>query len=296
MISDYPFSLKPVVVDKDHHFFLPVDYCASSTDPLESLREFMKLNIFEHENGKYLPQSVGFKGVVEFAKDYLTQDQLRLETLYFHDVAHTFHPVKGVLSVAMKLAIVDGFSYDQTSYEQIALSAALHDIGNIVERQKHERISMEDSYETLINMGYDKNMINGVANGVFGTAIDFVDGVPCRMVNSREAKIVSDADLNNAGFFDERNFAIESIKLWLEMRNIPIEDFLTKGVELSTTFFNNLGDYYTDSARLLFSEQRQKNLSSLSSEVAHILDECEMDIDLLTHLLRQNDARFLEPI
>jgi hypothetical protein len=46
-----------------------------------------------------------------FAQHYLKQEQNKLEKLFFHNDVQTFNPVKGVVAVALKLAIIDGVSY-----------------------------------------------------------------------------------------------------------------------------------------------------------------------------------------
>ncbi|WP_338292621.1 HD domain-containing protein [Planctobacterium marinum] len=236
-----------------------------------------------------MPQSSAFHDVVEFAKSYLRSDEEKLSKLYFHNECHTFHPVKGVLSVALKLAIIDGMSYTDEAYERIGLAAALHDIGNIVERQEHEQISIDVSRNKLIQLGYDRQMIEAIACCIYSTAIDYSDGLVRRTVGSREAKIVSDADLSNPGFLDVTNFAAESIKIWLEMDEFGIEDFSTTGVALTKTFFNQIGDYYTGTARHLFSERRQKNLAGLEKAVEQLLNKANYSEQTLIQILSELD-------
>ena len=292
MLGEIPYPIRPVVIDRQTCFFLPCDFVAQFDAPTHALHEFMMLDIFRHANGKYLPQSREFHEVVKFAKDYLRSDEEKLKKLYFHNECHTFHPVKGVLSVALKLAIVDGLAYTDAAYERIGLAAALHDIGNIVERQEHEQISIDVSREKLTQLGYSQQMIEGIACCIYSTAIDYSDGLVRRTVGSREAKIVSDADLSNPGFLDVTNFAVESIKIWLEMDEFGIDDFLSQGVELTRTFFDQIGDYYTGTARYLFSERRRNNLMGLETEVHRILKMASNSEQTLIQILHDLDARY----
>lgn len=291
MLGDISYPLRPVVIDQESCFFLPSDYVANTKDPVASLHEFMTLDIFSYKNGRYLPQSESFMEIVAFAKDYLLQDEEKLEKLYFHNVCHTFNPVKGVLSVALKLAIIDGIAYTDKCYERIGLAAALHDIGNIIERQEHEQISIDVSHGKLVELGYSQEVIDSVACSIYSTAIDYSDNVAKRQVGSREAKIVSDADLSNPGFYDVNNFATESIKIWLELDLFDISEFETTGVSFTRQFFDSLGDYYTSAARLLFSDKRRSNLGLLQEEIKRLLKKANHDRDRLIDLVTATDSR-----
>lgn len=294
MLGDIPFPIRPVVLDRETCFFLPSDFVSEYEDPERALREFMLIDIYQFKDGKYLPQSDGFKATLEFAQNYLKRDEGMLQKLFFHNEAHTFHPIKGVVAVALKLAIIDGVCYKDSSYERIGLASALHDIGNIVQRQLHEQISIDDSRQMLIDLGYDREMVSGIACCIRGTEIDYTDGVPLRKVGSREAKIVSDADLSNPGFYDVTNFAFESIKLWFELDKFDISEFTQKGADFTNKFFNNIGDYYTAAARCLFSENRTKNMQSLQKEIERIMYSCNGNTELLQDMILQDDKRIIE--
>ena len=294
MLGDIPFPIRPVVLDRDTCFFLPSDFVSEYDDPERALREFMLIDIYQYKDGKYLPQSKGFAAIMEFAQHYLKQDQNKLEKLFFHNEVHTFHPIKGVVSVALKLAIIDGVSYTDRSYERIGLASALHDIGNIVQRQLHEQISIDDSREMLYELHYDDEMISGIASCIKSTEIDYSEGCPKRKVHSREAKIVSDADLSNPGFFDVTNFAFESIKLWLELGKFDITEFVEKGAEFTHCFFNSIGDYYTGAARFLFSQNRAQNMANLQTEIERIMKLCDGDEIRLKAMLLDDDKRLMK--
>lgn len=291
MLGDIPFPIRPIVLDRETCFFLPSDFVSEYEDPVRALRDFMLIDIYQFKNGKYLPQSDGFQATIEFAKDYLKRDEGMLQKLFFHNEVHTFHPIKGVVAVALKLAIIDGVCYKDSSYERIGLASALHDIGNIVQRQLHEQISIDDSRQMLIDLGYGTEMVNGIACCIRGTEIDYSNGLPRRKVCSREAKIVSDADLSNPGFYDVTNFAFESIKLWFELDKFGISEFTQKGADFTNKFFNNIGDYYTSAARCLFSENRTKNMQALQKEIERIMQSCNGDPDVLQDMILQDDYR-----
>lgn len=293
MQSNIAFPLHCVEITPQQHFFLPEHFVAEFGADEAALRQFIELDIFSYRNGQLLPQSEAFHSVLSFAKDYLKTDEEKLEALHFHNHVHTFHPVKGVIAVALKLALLDGIPTEFEGYERIGLAAALHDIGNIVQRQRHEQISVNVSRELLVDLGYGDDMIRAVSDAIFCTAIDFSTGKPQRVVCSREAKILSDADLNNPGFDDVTNFAFESIKLWWEMDLFPIEDYPGKGVELTLKFFNDIGDYYTEAARFLFSDVRQNNMLALQAEVSKIMQQCQFDFKKLNQLIEANDKRFI---
>lgn len=293
MLGDIPFTIRPVFLDRETCFFLPNDFVREYNDPERALKDFMLIDIYRFMDGKYLPQSQGFRQTVEFAKNYLKRDEEMLKKLYFHNEAHTFHPVKGVVSVALKLAIIDGVSYTDQAYERIGLASALHDIGNIVQRQLHEQISVNDSREMLVNLGYDDDMIKGIACCIHSTEINYEDGVPKRKVCSRDAKIVSDADLSNPGFYDVTNFAFESIKIWLELEKFGIEEFAKKGIDFTFGFFESIGDYYTGAARCLFSDNRIKNMKGLKDEVIRIMTHCQNDPNILQSMIVEEDKRML---
>ncbi|MCC2604076.1 HD domain-containing protein [Planctobacterium marinum] len=291
MFGDISYPLRPVVIDQETCFFLPADYVANNQDPVASLHEFMTLDIFSHNNGQYLPQSESFLEIVAFAKTYLQQDEDKLKKLFFHNVCHTFHPVKGVLSVALKLAIIDGISPTDQCYERIGLAAALHDIGNIIQRQEHEQISIDVSYKKLVELGYSQSVIDSVACSIYSTAIDYKDNIAKRQVGSREAKILSDADLSNPGFYDVNNFATESIKIWLELDLFAMSEFETTGVEFTRQFFTSLGGYYTRAAAFLFSDKRRTNLRLLGPEIKTLMKKADYSQEKLVELVLSTDQR-----
>lgn len=291
MLSNNSFPIKPVIIDKNSCFFLPSDYEYEHANGARAIKEFMLLDIFAYQDGRYLPQSQGFKETVKFAKGYLRSDEERLKQLHFHNVNHTFHPVKGVLSVGLKLAIIDGIPHDQGTYERIGLACALHDIGNIVQRQRHEKISIDESHHKLLDLGYEKVMIDGIASAIYGTAIDYVDGNPYRLVGSREGKIVSDADLSNPGFYDVTNFAFESIKIWLEMKEFGVEEFRTKGPQFTLQFFDDIGDFHTGAARFAFDENKRTNMEKLEGEIHRIMDEAQDSLPNLMAMIKADDER-----
>lgn len=291
MLGDIPYPIRPVVLDRDTCFFLPGDFLDDYVDPVKALQDFMLIDIFSFKNGKYLPQTEGFRQIVHFAKDYLRSDSEKLKKLYFHNVSHTFHPVKGVLSVALKLAIIDGLTYNNVIYERIGLASALHDIGNIVERQRHESISIEDSRGKLLELGYDNDMINGIALCIHSTAIDYENGAARRQVGCREAKIVSDADLSNPGFYDVTNLAFESIKIWLELDCFDIHNFANRGTDFTHNFFESIGEYYTGAAQFMFSQKRKENMKNLQPEIERIMALCGDSREHLQRLIHEEDDR-----
>ncbi|XOV79436.1 MAG: hypothetical protein ACFHVJ_00385 [Aestuariibacter sp.] len=293
MHGELAFPLHSVELDSRHQFFLPEAYVAEFGADDVALKRFIEMDLFAFRDGELLPQSDAFQQVLSFAKDYLKTDAQKLESLHFHNHVHTFHPVKGVIAVALKLAILDGIPCQFEGYERIGLAAALHDIGNIVQRQRHEQISVNVSRDLLVDLGYQEDMIRAVSDCIICTAIDFSTGIPQRVVCSREAKILSDADLNNPGFSDVSNFAFESIKLWWELDFFNIKDYPTKGVELTKKFFSDIGDYYTDAARYLFSPIKRQNMAALQAEVSRIMQQCQFDYDKLELLIKENDSRFL---
>lgn len=292
MQGDLAFPLHPVEVEGGLHCFLPEAFVAEYGADDAALKTFLKLDIFAYRHGELLPSSDAFHKVLCFAKDYLKTDAHKLETLHFHNIAHTFHPVKGVVAVALKLAILDGIPSQYDGFERIGLAAALHDIGNIVQRQRHEQISVNVSRDLLVDLGYGEDFIQAVSDSIICTAIDFSTGVPQRIVCSREAKILSDADLNNPGFDDVTNFAYESIKLWRELDLFDIHCYSSKGVEFTLKFFDDIGDYYTDAARYLFSPARKANIKALRTEVERILLQCQYDYKKLESLIQDNDQRY----
>jgi hypothetical protein len=98
---------------------------------------------------------------------------------------------------------------------------------------------------------------------------------------------------NNPGFGDVSNFAFESIKLWWELDFFGIEDYPTKGVEMTRKFFHDIGDYYTGPARFMFTPVRKHNIAALESEVVRIMQLCQFDYQKLAALIKENDARYL---
>jgi len=283
--------LEEDVVNSVYQSDLPSDCDGLYLNSDVAVQQFLLIDIFAFQNGRLLPPSPRFGKVMLFAKNYLKKDQARLRKLCFHNEAHTFHPVKGVVSVALKLAILEGIDVDDERYEIIALSAALHDIGNIVQRQKHEQISIDDSRGTLRTLGYNQRIINAVADCIYSTEIDYQSGAPKRQIKSETAKIVSDADLSNPGFHDVTNFAFESIKLWLELGEFSIEEFASKGPALTRFFFENIGGYYTAAAKRLLQKRRDKNLLTLETEVARIMNQCRGEPEQLFAMIAADDER-----
>lgn len=286
-------QLTSVRLDKDTYYFLPSDFALEHGRDEAALRKFIKINIFDYKDGAYLPQTIGFWNILNFAKQYLQGDQEKLSKLYFHNLNHTFHPVRGVIAVALKMAIIDGTPPDQDNYECIGLAAALHDIGNIVQRMRHEKISVDTAKGKLRELEYDSKLIDCIENCIYSTAIEYNDDVPSRVVGSRDAKLLSDADLSNPGFFDSRYFAMESIKLWLELGNFDLEAYATEGVKFTRQFFEDVGDYHTSVGRFLFGEQRRNNMQNLEAATLAILQEADYSIEQLKRIIEQEDERLL---
>jgi hypothetical protein len=186
MQGELAFPLHSVEIDTSNQFFLPEAFVAEFGVDEAALKRFMDMDLFAYRDGELLPQSAAFNKVLNFARDYLKKDAQKLEALHFHNHAHTFHPVKGVIAVALKLAILDGIPSRFESFERIALAAALHDIGNIVQRQQHEQISVDVSRDFLLLVGYGEDMVRAVSDCIYCTAIDFSTGIPQRVVCSRE--------------------------------------------------------------------------------------------------------------
>ena len=98
----------------------------------------------------YKPHTPRLKIVDKYIRD-LFRDELP-DGIKFHDINHTLHPDRGVVSIANKLALSENIS--EHKRELLIAAAYFHDTGYIREYEKNEPIAARMAGRILKLIGY----------------------------------------------------------------------------------------------------------------------------------------------
>jgi uncharacterized protein len=187
-----------------------------------------------------------FEGAKQYAFRRL-QNELAPD-LYYHSLAHTWDDV---LPAAIKLAALSGIKGEEKRLLEVA--AAFHDIGFVVQRDEHERVSSEIAAQVLPDFGFSPAQIDSIVGMIMATRL------PQTPHNLLE-EILADADLDVLGRtedFFERNHCLRS-ELAAYGEPITLQQWYQRQLSFLQTH-----RYLTQAARLIRDPGKQQNIAEL---------------------------------
>lgn len=195
------------------------------------------------------------EGAIEYAKRRMERE---LESgLTYHNLAHTFQEV-----LPMTLKLADLYHLNENDVMLLAVAAAYHDIGWVVQGHEHEAIGVDICRQVLPDYGFNKDQIERIGEMIMATRL------PQNPTNLLE-EILVDADMDSLG---RKDFWLRNEDLRVELAKdgelLTIEEWYWKQLEFlkSHTFF-------TEGARQLRREQKKKNIKELKRRLAQFSEE-----------------------
>lgn len=178
----------------------------------------------------------------------LLKDQLA-NGYVFHDLRHTIRVVTACKEIAEKVGVTD------EQMEELLIAAWFHDAGYVSGKDDHEEKSAAVAREFLLEQGVDAGRINTICNCLMATKM------PQTPSNLQE-QIICDADLSGLAsehFMEEGDELRREYEMFQQTRYTD-EQWLDSQVEFLTSH-----DYFTDAAKVLYQEQKQRNIQHLLS-------------------------------
>ena len=190
--------------------------------------------------------------IIQLVRDKVEKDfkELWTEQLSYHNYEHTLNVTK----FAQKLAEEEQISKEDQEILEIA--ALLHDIGYLTGYFDHEDRSSQVAETLLVEQNYPVEKIEQVKRLIKATK-------PDHEPETRLEEIIRDADLYNLASPEYAAYAQKLRDEWEYFLNNDDSD--TKWIKENHKFLKN-HDYYTASAKRIFSEQKDKNIKQLKTE------------------------------
>jgi uncharacterized protein len=212
---------------------------------LDRAEPVLSAEFYEHAQADY-------EGAKALALDRLARELA--PELTYHNL---FHTRDDVLPAVQRLAARSGVSEEDASLLEVA--AVYHDLGFVVQRQEHERMSAALAAELLPGFGFSPTQVAVIQSMILATQL------PQSPQTSLE-EILADADLDVLGRqdFQTRNEALRA-------------EMAASGVNLSDeqwirTQLRVLQDhhYFTEAARDLRGEGKRKNIRAMEERLARL--------------------------
>lgn len=194
------------------------------------------------------------------------------EECYYHSLEHT----KSVVVNAVRCAALDGVS--TRDLELIAIAAAWHDTGFIVQRHANEPIGADMALSAMRRHGgYEERELADVATAILDTQVHFDPELGCmaQTAHGRLSPWLLDGDLSSfghSGFLDVsllllREFTGVEVTEAEDLRNPKAVDFFAGTVRM-------LGAhrYISTGGKLLFDEQKRVNQEIASCVLANAIN------------------------
>ena len=175
--------------------------------------------------------------VLEFLNDNLDED------LHYHGAFHTANVVKSVA----RLAIMEGVITEDALLLKAA--ALFHDVGFVEQYEKNEAAGAKIAREWLPKYGFNETQINVVCDLILITNVETEP-------NTLLEKIIRDSDLDYLGRNDFMVIS-ENLKKELMTKGRIGSDKEWDQIQVS---FLSKHKYFTESARSLRKEQKEKHL------------------------------------
>jgi uncharacterized protein len=167
--------------------------------------------------------------------------------LTYHSLSHTFDDV---LPAAIRLT--DLYHLGDLDLALVAVAAAYHDIGWVIQEKNHEAISAGIARQILPTFSFEQEHIESIAGMIMATRLP-------QSPNNLLEQIVADADLDVLGREDywSRN---DDLRAEMAALGHPRTDEEWNRHQLD---FLQSHRYFTEAAILLRREQKQKHLTEL---------------------------------
>jgi uncharacterized protein len=205
-------------------------------------------------------------------------DTLLPADLYYHNKQHTLNVLEATVACALR---------DQLSsrdIELLAIAAAWHDVGYIVQRQSNEPIGAQMAKDAMERYGgFLPTEIADVVTAILDTQVSMDPGSACfiQKAHGRLSPWLLDGDLSN---FGSASFLVGSLNLFREFSGIhvcsaegldrtEVVDFLA-----GTLRMLNRHQFLTDGATLLFGPQKEASTRKLGNLLAHLIGGNEISI------------------
>lgn len=172
--------------------------------------------------------------------------------LYYHDLAHT---CDDVLPAAMKFARLSGI--EGFDAQLLAVAAAFHDIGFVVQRDEHERAGCKIAAQVLPNFGFSPAQIQSIVGMIMATRL------PQTPHNLLE-EIMADADLDILGRIED--FFTRNHKLRAELAAYGEPSTLEEWYQGQINFLQS-HTYFTKAARSVRKAGKQYNIARLQKKL-----------------------------
>ena len=178
------------------------------------------------------------------------------EYLRYHTKEHT----EDVFHEAILFGIHDGLG--EKELEKIAVAAAWHDIGFLIEQNNNETaaVSLFEREAFLLNLDY----VNDIKKMIMDTKLEITENGPEILMKHNISAYLLDADVSNFGrpdFKDKMNLIAEESKIDLNNKEIKI-----KFLKFTSTLLKNQ-NWHTNAARELRQEQKMINIAELEKEI-----------------------------
>ena len=178
--------------------------------------------------------------------------QTRLERelsplLKFHSVDHTRDDIVPAVD---RLATLLSLSDEQMLLLRTA--AWYHDLGFVQQRIDHEMVSIKIAHAVLPQFGFNQEQVTTVEQLILATRLP-------QQPQTLLEQILADADLDSLG---REDFLVTSLALRDELAAFGEESTLLEWYTRQHQFLHD-HRYFTDAARLLRSEGKQRNLEIL---------------------------------
>ncbi len=187
--------------------------------------------------------------VEKYVSDILTK-KTPPENVY-HNLTHTKSVVKVVKDIS------DSENLTDEEKEIVIIAAWFHDVGYLETCDGHEEISIKYAKEFLEKENYSHENINKITQCILATKLPHL---PKNLLD----EILCDADIHHIGkkkFFEKSDL----LRLEIEKReNKKLDDidWLNKNIQFLTTH-----NFFTQYAKINFSERKNKNLIKLKKEI-----------------------------
>ncbi len=194
--------------------------------------------------------STDVSGALEYARRRMRQE---LPTrLIYHNYDHTFNEV-----LPATLSLGDIYHLAEDKMILLAIAAAYHDIGWVIQGTDHEIIGVGIAREVLPTFGFSNGAMDRIAGMIMATKL------PQSPTNPLE-EIMVDADLDVLGREDYWPRS-EDLRLEIALRgeNVSLEEWYMRQKS-----FLESHTYYTAAAQILRNKQKQKNLLDLKRRIA----------------------------
>lgn len=190
-----------------------------------------------------------YDGAVEYAFNRMAKELA--PELQYHGIMHTFDHV---LPAAMRLAAQ--YKLEQAESELLRVAAAFHDIGWICNGAEHEKTGVKIIREVLPSFGFRNDQIERIAGIIMVTK-------PPQKPHDLLGEIMVDADLDVLGRED----------FWLRNHDLR-EELASHGQQMSDEEwclnqleFLQSHCYFTDAAKMLREEGKQKHIEELKQQL-----------------------------